>query len=206
MVSKLYTQINQTEGDMNLTAHASARMQQRAFPRHVVEAIVQYGAGQIVRGAESIMLTGERYAWLPKLIIVSQSNLNDIAAHTWLLGIAVKSLPSPAANAALSTNQHLSSYKLENTILAQDLSIARAYFDKIDGQSANNILTDPKLTIERDGNIQICYSPFDHVEKSARVVIVGITPGMTQAVNALNAMNDAKLAGKSIEEALRTAK
>ncbi|MEN3145200.1 hypothetical protein ABDF71_24740 [Ochrobactrum sp. WV_118_8] len=41
---------------MNLTAHASARMQQRAFPRHVVEAIVQYGAGQIVRGAESIML------------------------------------------------------------------------------------------------------------------------------------------------------
>lgn len=41
---------------MNLTDHASARMQQRAFPRHVVEAIVQYGAGQIVRGAESIML------------------------------------------------------------------------------------------------------------------------------------------------------
>ena len=41
---------------MNLTAHASARMQQRAFPRHVVEAIVQYGAGRIVRGAESLML------------------------------------------------------------------------------------------------------------------------------------------------------
>lgn len=41
---------------MNLTDHASTRMQQRAFPRHVVEAIVQNGAGQIVRGAESIML------------------------------------------------------------------------------------------------------------------------------------------------------
>lgn len=90
--------------------------------------------------------------------------------------------------------------------MAQDLSIARAFFDKIDGQSANNILTDPKLSIERDGNIQVCYSPFDHIEKSARLVIVGITPGMTQAVNALNALSDAKLAGKSIEEALRTAK
>ncbi len=41
---------------MNLTAHASARMQQRAFPRYVVEAIIQYGAGQVVQGAESIML------------------------------------------------------------------------------------------------------------------------------------------------------
>lgn len=90
--------------------------------------------------------------------------------------------------------------------MEQDLSIARAYFDKIDGQSAINILTDPKLTIERDGNIQICYAPFDHIERSARLVIVGITPGMTQAVNALNALNDAKLAGKSIEEALRVAK
>lgn len=90
--------------------------------------------------------------------------------------------------------------------MAQDLTIARAFFDKIDGQSASNILIDPKLSIERDGNIQVCYAPFDHIERSARLVIVGITPGMTQAVNALNALNDAKLAGKSIEEALRTVK
>lgn len=90
--------------------------------------------------------------------------------------------------------------------MAQDLAIARAYYDKIDGQSANNILTDSKLTIKRDGNIQVCYAPFDHIERSARLAIVGITPGMTQAVYALNALNDAKLAGKSIEEALRGAK
>lgn len=90
--------------------------------------------------------------------------------------------------------------------MVQDLAIARAYYDKIDGQSANNILTESKLTIKRDGDIQVCYAPFDHIERSARLVIVGITPGMTQAVNALNALNDAKLAGKSIEEALRGAK
>lgn len=90
--------------------------------------------------------------------------------------------------------------------MAQDLAIAHAYYDKIDGRSANNILADSKLTIERDGNIQICYAPFDHIEKSARLVIVGITPGMTQAVNALNALHGAKLAGKSFENALEVAK
>lgn len=90
--------------------------------------------------------------------------------------------------------------------MAQDLAIAHAYYDKIDGQSANNILADSKLAIEREGNIQVCYAPFDHIERSARLVIVGITPGMTQAVNALNALNDSKLAGKTMEEALRVAK
>jgi hypothetical protein len=90
--------------------------------------------------------------------------------------------------------------------LAQDLSIARAYFDRIDGKSAANLLIDASLTLHREGNIQVCYSPFDHVEMSARLVIVGITPGKTQAVNALNALCGAKQAGKSIEEALNIAK
>jgi len=90
--------------------------------------------------------------------------------------------------------------------LEQDLNIARTYFNQIDGLSARNLLNDANLTLHRDGNIQVCYSPFDHVEKFARLVIVGITPGMTQAVNALNALHGAKLAGKSFEEAFRTAK
>lgn len=41
---------------MNMTTHASERMQQRAFPKHVVEAIVKYGEGYFVKGAESVML------------------------------------------------------------------------------------------------------------------------------------------------------
>ena len=90
--------------------------------------------------------------------------------------------------------------------MEQDLNIARTYFKQIDGLTARNLLNDANLTLHRDGNIQVCYSPFDHIERSARLVIVGITPGMTQAVNALNALNNAKLAGKSINEALRTAK
>lgn len=90
--------------------------------------------------------------------------------------------------------------------MEQNLSIARSYFDKINARSAASILMDDSLTISREGNIQISYAPFDYIEKSARLVIVGITPGMTQAVNALNALNAAKLSGKSFEEALRQAK
>lgn len=88
----------------------------------------------------------------------------------------------------------------------QDLNFANAFFHLIDGRSASNLLNNEDLIIQRDGNIQICYAPFDHIERSARLVIVGITPGMTQAVNALNSLHVAKLAGKSFEEALRTAK
>ncbi len=90
--------------------------------------------------------------------------------------------------------------------MVQDLAIARSFFEKIDGQSADKLLTDNKLSIKRDGSIQVCYAPFDHIEQSARLVIVGITPGMTQSVIALNALHDAKIAGKPIVEALRTAK
>ncbi|WP_192799546.1 DUF4258 domain-containing protein [Brucella tritici] len=98
---------------MIVTLHASERMQQRAIPRRVVEAIIQYGAGKIVRGAESIML--------------DRNSLKMVAE------------------------------------------------------------TDSRLALHREGNQQVCYSPFDYVETSARLAIVGITPGMTQALNALNA-------------------
>jgi hypothetical protein len=42
-----------------------------------------------------------------------------------------------------------------------------------------------KLSIAKDGNIEVCYAPFEFVNPSARVVIVGITPGRTQMLNAL---------------------
>lgn len=42
-----------------------------------------------------------------------------------------------------------------------------------------------KLVLERDDRIVVSYAPFDHIQQSARVVIVGITPGAQQASNAL---------------------
>lgn len=90
--------------------------------------------------------------------------------------------------------------------MEQDLSIARNLFSKIDGKSAAALLTDPAFELHRHNSVQVCYSPFDHIEKSARLVIVGITPGMTQAVNALNALHSAKLAGVPFDVAIRRAK
>lgn len=42
-----------------------------------------------------------------------------------------------------------------------------------------------KLTLAEEGNLRVCYAPFEHINPSARVVIVGITPGHTQMLNAL---------------------
>ena len=90
--------------------------------------------------------------------------------------------------------------------MEQNYSTANSYYDLVDHNSASTLLTSDSLSISRVGNIQISYAPFDYIEKSARLVIVGITPGMTQAVNALNALHSAKLAGKPLEVALREAK
>ena len=41
------------------------------------------------------------------------------------------------------------------------------------------------LTIKEVNKIKISYAPFDYVNENAKVVICGITPGFTQAINAL---------------------
>ncbi|NHA14154.1 hypothetical protein G8346_04075 [Thioalkalivibrio sp. XN279] len=52
----------------------------------------------------------------------------------------------------------------------------------------------------------VYYAPFEYINPLARVVLVGITPGPTQMVNANNAARRALLAGNSPEEAIRAAK
>jgi hypothetical protein len=42
-----------------------------------------------------------------------------------------------------------------------------------------------KLRIAEDGPIEVCYTPFEFINPGARVVIVGITPGRTQLLNAI---------------------
>jgi hypothetical protein len=44
---------------------------------------------------------------------------------------------------------------------------------------------DEKLKLAGDGNIRVCYVPFEYINPDARIVIVGITPGRTQLVNAI---------------------
>jgi hypothetical protein len=42
-----------------------------------------------------------------------------------------------------------------------------------------------KLRIAQDSKVQVCYAPFDYVNPAAKLVIVGITPGRTQMLNAI---------------------
>lgn len=63
-----------------------------------------------------------------------------------------------------------------------------------------------ELLLSTEGSLQTFYAPFDYVNTAAKIVICGITPGHTQAVNALNEARRALKAGASLEEANRKAK
>lgn len=62
------------------------------------------------------------------------------------------------------------------------------------------------LRLARSGNIEIYYSPFEYVNRRARITICGITPGLQQARNALNAARWCLREGLAHEEALAQAK
>lgn len=77
-----------------------------------------------------------------------------------------------------------------------------------------NALLDPRTIAELKmdeinvGNrvIEMIYSPFDHVNERARIVIVGMTPGKQQAVNALRAARAALTRGAPLNRAAEEAK
>ncbi len=62
------------------------------------------------------------------------------------------------------------------------------------------------LVMERAGDITVEYAPFDHIQRGAELVIVGLTPGRTQAANALASLSDDLQSGTAIETALANAK
>ncbi|MGC4368002.1 hypothetical protein [Hydrogenophaga sp. R2] len=63
-----------------------------------------------------------------------------------------------------------------------------------------------KLTIAKDGALSICYAPFEYINRQARIVIVGITPGQTQMLNAVREARRQILAGAPDEVVLKAAK
>lgn len=62
------------------------------------------------------------------------------------------------------------------------------------------------LLIQQDRDLATFYSPFDWTNTSARIVLVGITPGLTQAVTALRIAQQELLRGTKPLDALRLAK
>ena len=64
----------------------------------------------------------------------------------------------------------------------------------------------PSLLLASEGPLSVYYAPFDWVNPSARVVLVGITPGRAQAVNALQEAKRQLGQGATPEIALQRAK
>lgn len=63
-----------------------------------------------------------------------------------------------------------------------------------------------RLLLGQEGRLTVSYAPFEHVVPTARVVIVGITPGVQQAANALAEVRGQILAGADDASALAAAK
>ena len=59
-----------------------------------------------------------------------------------------------------------------------------------------SIVTNNKFLINKEGNIKIYYAPFDYVNPKAKIMIVGITPGLQQMLQSFQVIND----GKSLKE------
>lgn len=62
------------------------------------------------------------------------------------------------------------------------------------------------LLITEKGPYETYYSPFDYINEDAKVVIVGITPGMQQAKNALLKASEVLKAGGTVDQARKEAK
>lgn len=65
---------------------------------------------------------------------------------------------------------------------------------------------DPRLLIAAEGALEVRYAPFDHVNPSAKLVILGITPGEQQADAAIHESQRALRSSESDTEALAQAK
>lgn len=90
--------------------------------------------------------------------------------------------------------------------MRQDLTIASAHMPLIGARTADRFAAAPEFVLHHEGDLKICYAPFDHIETKARLVIVGITPGMGQARAAFAATHRALIRGNSLEAALAEAK
>lgn len=62
------------------------------------------------------------------------------------------------------------------------------------------------LRVAVDGEVEVCYAPLEFVNANAKVVIIGITPGQTQMINAVAEYRRQLIAGADYQHALRAAK
>lgn len=79
------------------------------------------------------------------------------------------------------------------------------YVEQVKSFEAADLLPST-LLLGSSAELSTYYAPFEYINHSARVVIVGITPGMTQAVLALEAAKQVLVSGGNVEAAKLAAK
>ena len=57
-------------------------------------------------------------------------------------------------------------------------------------------ITNKNFLIKKEDNIEIYYAPFDYINSKAKIMIVGITPGLQQMLQSFEAVNE----GRSLKE------
>ena len=63
-----------------------------------------------------------------------------------------------------------------------------------------------ELVIEQSGELSVYYAPFEYINKEAKIIICGITPGIQQAILALEEASKQLAQGCSIEATKKAAK
>lgn len=72
--------------------------------------------------------------------------------------------------------------------------------------AAAPVVRDPRLVMSTQDDVAIYYAPFEYINPRARIILVGITPGPTQMVNANNVARRELLSGAGSFDAIRKAK
>jgi hypothetical protein len=84
--------------------------------------------------------------------------------------------------------------------------IFKKYFEVIETLSHRSDDSKPvqslKLWENSQRNLECFYAPFEHVNQSAKIILVGITPGRTQINRALVAAAQSIKAGRNVDEAI----
>ena len=86
-----------------------------------------------------------------------------------------------------------------------DVSWCLSYQRELVATLAKPNATSPELLLWRDGRLSAFHAPWDWVNKAARVMLVGITPGDDQATASLREAQRCIRAGLTNEETLRRA-
>lgn len=78
--------------------------------------------------------------------------------------------------------------------------------EKVSVTSSTGLNQLDHLRIAKEGNVESYYIPFDYLTPTAKVVLVGITPGKTQLLNALLSVQNSIKKGLSGDAVLKIAK